>query len=84
MFHTANVGTGTAAGPILPGVTGHDVTGDSLQLRHVGQATSGSCIEGVAGLLRHLCHVVGAEGGGGVGTQGACLGSLCWPAQHVP
>ncbi len=51
MLDAAYVWTGTPAGAILPRMTGHDVTGDSLQLSHVVQAACCSCIKGIAGLL---------------------------------
>lgn len=64
MLNAAYMWTGTPAGAILPRMTGHDVTGDSLQLSHVVQPTSCSCIKRIAGLLGHLCRLVGAEGEG--------------------
>ncbi len=76
MLNAAYVWTGTPAGAVLPRMTGHDVTGDSLQLSHVIQPTSCSCIKCITGLLGHLCRLVGAERGGGLCTLGDCVRSL--------
>lgn len=77
MLNAGHVGTRTSAGPILAGLAGHDVAGDSLQLSHVVEAPCRRSIKGVAGLLGHLCCLVGAEGGGGLAPLGGCLWALC-------
>ena len=77
VIHAGHVWTGTSARPILPRMVGHDVTSDSLELCHVVEATSCSCIKGITSLLGHLCCLVWAERGGGLRALGGWLWTLC-------